>query len=200
MDDTLRLDAHAVTVLAHPLRTRLLTALRLDGPATATALAGRLGTNTGATSYHLRRLAEVGLVVAAADHAGRGRERWWQAATRAHSFYPSDVEDSPDARAALTWLQQSYQHDVECRAAAWYAHSLDEPIEWQDAAGSSDEVLTLDAATTTALMADLSAVVARYREAEPSTGAEARRVFVVLNAFPEVADELDRTGGLPEPS
>ena len=199
MEDTLRLDAHAVTVLAHPLRTRLLTALRLDGPATATALAGRLGTNTGATSYHLRRLAEVGLVVEA-DHAGRGRERWWQAATRAHSFYPSDVEDSPDARAALTWLQQSYQHDVERRAAAWYAHSLDEPIEWQDAAGSSDEALTLDAATTTALMADLSAVVARYRAAGRATGPGSRRVFVVLNAFPEVTDDADGAGDLPEPS
>jgi len=198
-DDTLRLDAHAVTVLAHPLRTRLLTALRLDGPATATALAERLGTNTGATSYHLRRLGEVGLVVEAPG-TGRGRERWWQAATRAHSFYPSDVEDSPDARAALTWLQQSYQHDVERRAAAWYAHSLDEPLAWQDAAGSSDEVLTLDAATTTALMADLSAVVARYREAGPATGPDARRVFVVLNAFPEVAKAAERTDDLPGPS
>jgi predicted ArsR family transcriptional regulator len=59
---TLRLDAHALKVLAHPLRSRLLRALRVDGPATATALAATLGTNTGATSYHLRKLASVGLV------------------------------------------------------------------------------------------------------------------------------------------
>ena len=35
----LRLDPRALKVLAHPLRSRLLTALRVHGPATATALA-----------------------------------------------------------------------------------------------------------------------------------------------------------------
>ena len=38
----LRLDAAALKVLAHPLRSRLLSALRVDGPATATDLAARL--------------------------------------------------------------------------------------------------------------------------------------------------------------
>ena len=57
----LRLDAQAITVLAHPLRSRLVSTLRIGGPATATALARALDTNSGATSYHLRRLAEVGL-------------------------------------------------------------------------------------------------------------------------------------------
>jgi len=57
------LDARQIRVLAHPLRFRLLGRLRLDGPATATGLARALETNTGATSYHLRQLADVGLVV-----------------------------------------------------------------------------------------------------------------------------------------
>ena len=64
--------------LAHPLRLRLLGRLRTDGPATATALAEKLGTNTGATSYHLRQLAEVGLVAEDPD-LGTGRQRWWRA-------------------------------------------------------------------------------------------------------------------------
>ena len=55
----LRLDTTSVKVLAHPLRSRLLGALRLGGPATATALAARLATNSGAASYHLRRMAEA---------------------------------------------------------------------------------------------------------------------------------------------
>ena len=58
-----RLDSASVKILAHPLRSRLVGALRNGGPATATALAGVLGTNSGATSYHLRKLEEVGLVV-----------------------------------------------------------------------------------------------------------------------------------------
>ncbi|HUG84474.1 MAG TPA: helix-turn-helix domain-containing protein, partial [Euzebya sp.] len=77
------LDAKQLTTLAHPLRSRLLTALRQEGPATATPLAKRLGTNSGTTSYHLRKLAEVGLVTDAPDE-GDGRDRWWQAASRGH--------------------------------------------------------------------------------------------------------------------
>ncbi|WP_192900738.1 ArsR/SmtB family transcription factor [Microbacterium sp. RG1] len=53
-DSTIRLDSRAVRALAHPLRSRILSRLRTHGPATATELASALGTNSGATSYHLR--------------------------------------------------------------------------------------------------------------------------------------------------
>ena len=71
----LKLDPRALKVLAHPLRSRLLTALRTHGPATATELARDLVTNTGATSYHLRKLASVGLVEETEDGHGRSRPR-----------------------------------------------------------------------------------------------------------------------------
>src|SRR5665811_582446 len=72
---TVHLDRAALAVLAHPLRSRLLAELRVSGPATATTLAAVLHTNTGATSYHLRRLAEADLVVDSGH--GRGRQRLW---------------------------------------------------------------------------------------------------------------------------
>ena len=58
-------------MLAHPLRSRLLAELRVRGPATATTLAAVLQTNSGATSYHLRKLAEVALVVDSGKGSGR---------------------------------------------------------------------------------------------------------------------------------
>ncbi|HWH01466.1 MAG TPA: helix-turn-helix domain-containing protein, partial [Pilimelia sp.] len=76
-----RLTGAQLRVLAHPLRSRLLGSLRVHGPQTATALAARLRTNTGAASYHLRQLAGAGLV-AEETGRGRGRERWWRAAHR----------------------------------------------------------------------------------------------------------------------
>ena len=48
--------------LSHPVRLRMLGLLRTEGPATATTLAPQLGLNTGATSYHLRQLAQHGFV------------------------------------------------------------------------------------------------------------------------------------------
>lgn len=65
--------------LTHPVRVRMLGMLRIDGPATATMLAARLGLNTGATSYHLRQLAQHGFIEDDPTR-GNGRERWWRAA------------------------------------------------------------------------------------------------------------------------
>ena len=114
----LRLDPRGLKVLAHPLRSRLLTALREHGPATATALADRLGTNTGATSYHLRKLASVGLVEETDD--GRGRERPWRAATEMHGWTERDVAGDPDAEAASDWLRRHYLATfVERYEAGW---------------------------------------------------------------------------------
>ena len=61
----------------HPLRIELLAALRVDGPATASELARRLGESSGATSYHLRQLARYGYVVDD-DEQPSGRERRWR--------------------------------------------------------------------------------------------------------------------------
>src|SRR3954454_20546020 len=78
-DDTVVLDPPRLRPLAHPLRGRLLGLLRLHGPSTASRLAARVGESSGSTSYHLRQLGSVGLVVEDPEHAGEGgRERWWR--------------------------------------------------------------------------------------------------------------------------
>src|SRR3712207_2472805 len=104
-DDVKRLDARSLQALAHPLRMRLLGLLRVEGPATATQLAARVGESSGATSYHLRQLARHGFVE---DEPARGnaRERWWKASHRMTSWTTADFLDEPDAADAetlLTW-------------------------------------------------------------------------------------------------
>ena len=53
-------DVRALRALAHPLRSRLLGQLRLNGPATASRLGRVVGESSGSTSYHLRQLAAYG--------------------------------------------------------------------------------------------------------------------------------------------
>ena len=129
----LRLDPRGLKVLAHPLRSRLLTALREHGPATATTLAERLATNTGATSYHLRKLASVGLVEET-EH-GRGRERWWKAATEMHGWVQRDAAGDPDAEAASDWLRRHYLAYFVERYGRWLDAHASWPLARQDAAG-----------------------------------------------------------------
>ena len=71
--------AAGLRALSHPTRLKMLMLLRLEGPATATQLAQQLKLNTGATSYHLRQLAEHGFIEEDTER-GDARDRWWKAA------------------------------------------------------------------------------------------------------------------------
>ena len=96
----IKLNSQQIRTLAHPLRSRLLGALRVDGPATATTLAQALDTNTGATSYHLRQLAEVGLVAEDVDR-GTGRQRWWRAVARGQQLAVRRLRRRPGCQRRL---------------------------------------------------------------------------------------------------
>lgn len=176
-----RLDAAALRVLAHPLRSRLLTELRTEGPATATTLAQALDTNTGATSYHLRKLESVGLVEE--TEGGRGRERVWRAAHEMHSWFASDLSGDPDSEAASAWLQGAGLRHFQEHAEHWLRTQTEWPEDWRDALGASDYMLTMSVEQLTAMLRELWTVIERYRAAEP--GPDARRVFLFVHALPD---------------
>ncbi|MDF2442435.1 MAG: hypothetical protein JWR01_638 [Subtercola sp.] len=157
----MQLDERAVRVLAHPLRSRILGRLRVDGPLTATELAGILTTNTGATSYHLRALESVGLVADTGE--GAGRRRLWRASTDFHRWNNSDFDGNEDARTALGWLQRDYVRQFAARAELWLDASEVWPAEWVDQLGLSDTFIEATPEQAAALKADLDALLERYR-------------------------------------
>lgn len=71
-------DSRQLRALAHPLRLALLQYLMAVGPRTASACAAEVGSSASNISWHLRHLAQYGLVepVEATDQ----RERPWRAA------------------------------------------------------------------------------------------------------------------------
>lgn len=160
---TVSLDSRALHALAHPLRARILGMLRLDGPATATRLAARLGTTSGTTSYHLRKLAAAGLVAEDAA-AGDGRDRWWRAAHQVTSWSQAQFRDDPDDRAAANWLIGYHLRANTRRTQEWLDAQDEWPLAWLEAADISDYRLHLTAAGAAALNADLHAVICRHRE------------------------------------
>lgn len=182
--------APALRVLAHPLRSRLLAELRVHGEATATALARALETNSGATSYHLRRLAEVGLVVDTGG--GLGRERIWRAAqegTPTGDTLDQEPLDEEDAQAA-DWLALDYLSHFHERAQGWLGHRAGWPQEWQ-VAGLDDHLVQVTAEQLTALRAELSEVLGRYRRVGQGNP-RAKRVVVYTCALP--LDQAPRSG------
>lgn len=121
--------------LAHPTRLKMLGMLRIDGPATATSLATRLGINTGQTSYHLRQLAQHGFVVDDAER-GNGRERWWKAAHQ--STITGDTPERPEDQEALDAYMQAVavMYTQQLQAAVEEMSLL--PLRWREASTLSD--------------------------------------------------------------
>jgi DNA-binding transcriptional ArsR family regulator len=181
--EVVRLDAASLRVMAHPLRTRLLAALRLHGPSTATGLAARLGTNSGATSYHLRQLAEVGLVEEDPE-LGNARERWWRAGHRGTTWRELDFAGDPDDRAAAEWLVRHYVRQRHLWAEDWLDVRDQWPQEWRDAADLSDVWLDLTPDQLEGLVAEVHEVVERYRGLNEPGAPGTTKVAVVHSAFP----------------
>ncbi|QNO38807.1 helix-turn-helix domain-containing protein [Protaetiibacter sp. SSC-01] len=177
----MRLDARAVRVLAHPLRSRILSRLRLHGPSTATELAAELATNTGATSYHLRALESVGLV--ADTEEGVGKRRLWRASTDYHEWTDSDFAGDEDTQTALGWLTRDYVRQLGERAEQWLDVRETWPAEWSDLLGLGDMLVTVTPEQFAALLGELREVVERYREAGAGDP-RARRIHAYAVARP----------------
>ena len=177
-------DPEALRALAHPLRGKLLAALRLDGPATASMLARRYGETSGSTSYHLRMLARYGFVEDDPGHGGE-RERWWRAAHELTEWSPAHFLD-PESGASEA--ARRFMSRVVADYAGWLARWIEELEDWepawQEAAELSDLALRLTPSQLRSLSDELLAIVYRYREAGPD-GPDAERVMVLLHAFPQ---------------
>jgi DNA-binding transcriptional ArsR family regulator len=180
-----QLDARSLRGLAHPLRIQLLDSLRFGGPATASQLAQKLGESSGATSYHLRQLAEYGFVEDAPEH-GKGRERWWKATHHGIRFDDSLLTDSdPVVRGAA----DLYLHEVattQTRAlSTWLGNRASWPEEWTHSWDMSSATLSLTPELTRELVEKMHALVETYRDraaAEDTPGVE--QVRIQTHAFP----------------
>jgi DNA-binding transcriptional ArsR family regulator len=173
--------AAGLRALSHPTRLKILMRLRVEGPATATTLARELSLNTGATSYHLRQLAEHGFIVED-EERGDQRDRWWRAAHRSTLAELTDRRDDADAESAEAYLQS---------VALLYTETLMQavgerrylPEAWQRASTTSDWHLRLTASRAEQLVDTLAELIGGWEEEDDGT--EGAGDFVVnLNAFP----------------
>ena len=179
-----QLDARSLRGLAHPLRIRILSILRLDGPATATRLAKQLSQDTGNISWHLRQLAEHGFIAEDTER-GTKRDRWWYALHRSSQMdHASFAEDADSSGPLGVYLRHMLDQYFE-RAAAFLAE--DWSPEWQQASEFSGWQIELTPAGLRALSGELAAVIERYRgnarRPEP-TAPEVEAVHIQLQVFP----------------
>lgn len=172
-------DRAALRVLAHPLRSRMLTELRALGRATSAELARILDTNTGVTSYHLRALADVGLI---AEHPeSTGRRRYWMPATDER---PIDIDESdPDDEASAEWLARDYAAHFGTKVQDWISTSTVWPTTWQELCGLDDHLVIVTDSQLTSLQNEMTALLEKYRRVGAGNPS-AKRVTYYTCALP----------------
>ncbi|MEV4179453.1 winged helix-turn-helix domain-containing protein [Nonomuraea sp. NPDC049709] len=154
------LDANALKSFAHPLRLRIYELLDERGPATATGLAGLLGQNTGATSYHLRELAKHGMIEVAAG-MGRGKEKFWRITPGGFSY--GEPPADPEAASAMEYLLDDLVRRRGAELARWREEMAGAPEDWVEAAAFGRRSLRLTPEETAAMRDQVFEVLERYR-------------------------------------
>lgn len=178
-------DVATLRAFVHPLRMKLLGALRVDGPATASGLGRRFGESSGSTSYHLRQLARYGFVVEDDDQPSK-RERRWRAAHDVTSWRPSDFAGDEEGRATVRELQRLGLQLLVERVRRWQQEQDSWPAAWVDAAELSDLSLRLRPGDIPAVTEELYQVIERHAARQrPADDPEAGRVALYLLAIPE---------------
>jgi DNA-binding transcriptional ArsR family regulator len=173
-------EPEALEALAHPVRLELIVHLMAEGPATASACARAVGDTPSNCSYHLRRLADVGLVADAASDDGR--ERPWRALV---TGFDTDVDGegpmTPQAEQLFAVLLQRDERVLR----EYVARRARAPKRWRDADMFSTYALRmspLELSELTARMDDLiRPYVAATREDAPRGSA---LVHLGVRAFP----------------
>ncbi len=180
----IELDARGMRVLAHPVRLRALNELQRHGPSTATLLSRVVGATPSVTSWHLRHLAEHGLVTDAPGR-GNGRERWWQATARGFRYRP----EGPGEREAGRVLEQVIE-EVEGDVVGQWHREVEPtlPTQWLDVAGRAATRVLVTPEEALALEAAVENLLAPYvlRKEDPEAAPEgAATVLLLRHVLPD---------------
>lgn len=183
----LELDARGMRALAHPVRVRILGELQRGGPSTATRLSPVVGATPSVTSWHLRHLAEHGMVRDAAGR-GSGRERWWEAVSRGYRL-TAEGPGALEAGLALQSVMEEVDGDV---VGDWHREVEPTlPREWLEVAGRSSTRVLVTLEEQRALDAAWEELLAPYvlrKDDATSVPEGARSVRVLRHVLPDGDD------------
>ncbi|MGW0330660.1 ArsR/SmtB family transcription factor [Streptomyces sp. NPDC003011] len=182
-------DLGTLKALAHPLRIRLYRLLYVARTATASQLAEQVDEAVSLVSYHLRKLADHGLIEAADPQSGDGRERWWQPASDGLSIHDEDFRDAPEKAAAHTAASRLF---YEQRSELYRRHLDERPhwgADWNSASLDSEYLARLTADELAELSKEVHVLLKKYdelgRAAEAAGDTEGREnVALHLYGFP----------------
>ncbi|TWD84331.1 helix-turn-helix protein [Kribbella amoyensis] len=176
-------DASVIAAIHHPLRRRLIDHLGVNGPSTASRLAGATGELVGNVSHHLKVLAAAGVIEEAPELARNRRERWWRTAKVSYSWSIADAGGDPAGELVAATAEEANLGHHATKVRQWFErrHAYDDA--WIRAAFSTESWVTLTPERLTELGDRIGAIIQEYVDA-PDSGDEVETVFVFAHGVP----------------
>ena len=177
-------EAKALAAMANPFRSRMMDALKVDGPSTASALAARTGQAVGSASHHLKVLHEAGLVEEAPELAKDRRERWWRLVDPGTRWSRADfADDTAAVTAAYAAEALALQRQFD-RTREWNANAASVP-EWDAVSFATQTWMKVSPDELQQVADEMVDVLMRWSQREvPDDGVEREAVFVFARGFP----------------
>ena len=176
--------AKALSALAHPYRSRILDALRVDGPSTTSALAARTGQAVGSASHHLKVLHEAGFVEEAPELAKDRRERWWRMVGKGSRWSRDEFREDPAALAAAEEAEALAWHRQVERVTGWLSNVASDP-DWAGTAFANQSWARLTPGELRQVAEEVTDVFMRWSDRTvPDDGAAREPVYLFARGFP----------------
>ena|ERR1022692_1023499 len=178
-------DSRVLAAMTHPLRRRLLSLLKLDGPSTASVLAQRTGQATGNISHHLHALAAANLIEEVPELARDRRERWWRRTAPVLRWSSADFADD-EAADAVARAADSLELDYQVmRARQWAQETDEEKARWPAGPFATSTWMRLTDAELAELGAEMTGLIRRWADRQlPDDGQDRAPVFVFTHGAP----------------
>ncbi|MFF4345571.1 ArsR/SmtB family transcription factor [Kitasatospora sp. NPDC001540] len=174
-------DPKIMRALAHPARLAIMARLSEVGPGTATECAEVTGLSPSATSYHLRALADAGLIEEA-EHSD-GRKHLWRARSSG-MVVAGAAEDAGASRHLLREVLSRSDRQLE----EWLEVEASEPQEWRDALSFLNARVELLPEELLELLSQVNELMERFSSRSRERAVEGRRpVAISLRAVPEAS-------------
>lgn len=166
--------------LTNPIRRGILNYIGYYGEANSTSVARALGESTGTTSYHLRKLAEQGLIEEIPERSA-GRERWWRLLPFSHTAAGPGERSAEEDTALREWAAQRLSADIELYVKAMTEY--DGPEGWAQIQRHGGSYMTK--AEVLAFFDEYLALVAKYGHSPEDAPTDARPMAFRFFAVPE---------------
>ncbi len=179
-------DPRAMRALSHPVRLAILSHLQRNGPSTATQLAPNVGATPSVASWHLRHLAEFGLITD--DESPDRRQRYWKAVSRGFRF---EMPDDDEGRAAGHQLREAMHAANLQQVQTWEATKAPRlDATWDRVAGAANTRVDVTADEAEQILAGMEALLAPYvQRSDEELPAGTRSVRFLRFSMPDPSDD-----------